>query len=567
MARLDSPPIPAVKQFRAVAYLRWLLFKNGFRRKGGKGELVARFITFPFAAIILLSVISSAFASAYGSVRHGDLGYLTGIFSGIFLLQVVVSVNIAPPGLSFDPESLIRFPLNFSRYLLIRLFLGLLSASTIIGTVSLLAAATGITVARPDLAPVACAAALALAIANMLFTRMVFAWVDRWLSTRRAREFFTFFIIAISLGFQYVNVTINGLGKHTSHAQQTAKLNAMLNVYHHAEPVLQFLPPGLAGQAITHAAHKEAFPTLFSITGILGYSAFFLVVFAWRMQREYRGENLSEVTHAKAPQPTKTPAPIRPEADLISTQLAPPAKSVISPALSALLLKEWIYIRRNPAQFYGLIAPLAMVFILAGRMGRFAATGLVFPAAAAYSILGVSTLAYNVLGLDASGVQFYFLSPVPMRTIFLAKNLFGFAITATQLVLLYILLAYTSGPPPLLIAVMTLCWVFFAALVNVTVGNIRSITTPKRIDPSKISRKQASQLSALLSLALMLVVAAVGAGLILLSRAYELPWLPVPVLLALAIGAFALYWSGLGHIDALAQNHRETLVEELSKTA
>ena len=114
---------------------------------------------------------------------------------------------------------------------------------------------------------------------------------------------------------------------------------------------------------------------------------------------------------------------------------------------------------------------------------------------------------------------------------------------------------------------MTLCWVFFAALVNVTVGNVRSITTPKRIDPSKISRKQASQLSALLSLALMLVVAAVGGGLILLSRAYELPWLPVPILLALAIGAFALYWSGLGHIDALAQNHRETLVEELSKTA
>jgi ABC-2 type transport system permease protein len=208
-----------------------------------------------------------------------------------------------------------------------------------------------------------------------------------------------------------------------------------------------------------------------------------------------------------------------------------------------------------------------MVVIFAGRMGSFAATGLVFPAAAAYSILGVSALAYNVLGLDASGVQFYFLSPVPIRTVFLAKNLFGFAITATQLILLYLILVYTSGRPPLLIALTTLCWVLFAAMVNVTVGNMRSITTPKKIDPSKISRKQASQLSALLSLGLMLVVAGIGAGLIFLARAYELPWVPIPTLLALAIGAFVFYWVGLKHMDTLAAKHRETLIEELSKTA
>ena len=47
----DAPqslaPIPASQQFAAIAYLRWRLFANSFRRKGGAGELVARLIVYP----------------------------------------------------------------------------------------------------------------------------------------------------------------------------------------------------------------------------------------------------------------------------------------------------------------------------------------------------------------------------------------------------------------------------------------------------------------------------------------------------------------------------------------
>ncbi len=553
--------ISASQQFGAIAYLRWRLFRNGFRRKGGTGELVARIIVFPFALLFVLGPVAGSIATAYLAASQHHLEYLSGIFWSIFAIQIIVSINISAPGLSFDPESLIRFPLSFPRYLTIRLFLGLLSVSTIIGTCALLGAATGATIGNPSIGVVVFAAAISLAVCNMLFVRMLFAWVDRWLSTRRARELFTALIFVFSIGIQYVNVTVNGVGSHLTRAQREAKYDAILTVYHRVEPALHSLPPGLAGSAVLRAGQPVA--ALGLIGAILLFAAVFLAVFAWRMEREYRGENLSEAA--------KSPVATVPQPRAERASLAPAASyggpGFLSPIIAALLLKEWIYVRRNPAQFYGLIAPLAMVFIFAGRLGSFARTGFLFPSAVAYSVLGIAALAYNVLGLDASGVQFYFLAPIRIRSVILAKNLFGFGITTVQLVLVYLVISITSAPPPILITISTLCWVVLACLVNATVGNMRSITTPKKVDPSKISRKQASQLSALLCIGIMIVIGGLGAGVIALSQFAGLPWLPIPILGALAFGAFALYMTGLNNVDSLALAHRESLVEELSKTS
>ncbi len=569
----DQRPISATRQFKAIAYLRWRLFANGFRRKGGTGELVARIVVFPVAIILLLAIISGAGGAAYAAAAKGHLELLTAVFWGIFALQIVVSINISSPGLSFDPASLIRFPLNFRRYLLVRLFLGLLSASTVAGTFALLAAATGVTIAIPSLALVAFAAAIALALTNMFFTRMVFAWVDRWLSTRRAREFFTAFIILFSIAIQYANVTFNGLGKHQTDAEREAKINTAIRVYHWFSPALHALPPGLAGRAIQSAAAVDPTLTFLYLAAILAFAAIFLGVFAWRMQREYRGENLSETSQQLTPIPA-IPARV-PQSPVSELKTASPSMSGVTnlsptlaqrnPALAALLTKEWTYMRRNPAQYYGLLAPLAMVFLFAARMGRFGATGLVFPAAAAYSMLGVSALAYNILGIDATGIQFYFLSPVAFHTIFLAKNLFSFAIPAVQIVLIYALMTFTVGAPGLIITLSVIAWIAFATIVNVTVGNLRSITTPKKIDPAKVSRRQASQLSALIALGIMLAVTGLGFIVLFAARAIHQTWLPIPIFLALAAGAFALYWAQLARVDTMAATHRETLIAELSK--
>ena len=567
MARLESSRIPASSQLSAVAWLRWRLFVNGFRRKGGTGELVARIVVFPFAALFVIGPVAGSTAAAYFAATGGHLEDLTGIFWGIFLVQILVSINISQPGLSFDPESLIRYPVSFARYLTIRLFLGLLSASAIVGTLALLGAATGIAVAVPKLAAIAYAAAVSLAVCNVLFVRMVFAWVDRWLSTRRAREIFTGLIILFSIGVQYVNVTVNGVGNHLTHAERQAKLNTYLHFYRIVEPYLHVLPPGLAGSAVISYGHGTPVLSAVLLVGILLIACLFFAIFGWRMNREYRGENLTEAGQ-RAPETTRIAAANRTHT---VTELSPSSSEspsfLLSPVLAALFEKEWIYVRRNPAQFYGFIAPLAIVLISAGRMGTFARTGFLFPAAVAYSILGVAALAYNVLGLDANGIQFYLLAPIQMRSVILAKNLFSFSITLIQLCLVYVAVSFIAAPPPFLTTISTACWVVLACLVNVTIGNMRSIIAPKKIDPSKVSRKQASQLSALICIGIMLVIGAVGAGIMALGQYLGMPWLPIPILAALSAGAFALYLAGLNGMDHLALKHRESLVEELCKAS
>jgi ABC-2 type transport system permease protein len=574
----DAPPklgsIPASQQFAAIAYLRWRLFANSFRRKGGAGELVARLIVYPIGFGFLVGPTVGAGISAYALVHYGHVNGLSVVYWAITLLQIFVSINLAPPGLSFDPESLIRFPVTFPRYLTVRLFLGLLSASTIVGTFALLAAAVGVSVARPGLTGIAFAASILLAISNMLMIRMAFAWIDRWLSTRRARELFTGVIIFLSIGIQWININYNpGFASHHDHgASQRAKIRAALHSYHVAQTYLAHFPPGLAGISVVNVVHGALPYALGNLFALALFGALFLSVFAWRMHLEYRGENISDSgsgpnVESKAVQPrTHSPETTIAPA-ILNVEEARPATS-LPPVVAACFLKEWIYIRRNTTQFFALLVPLAMVFLFAGRLaGNQGFSEWTFPAGVVYATLAIAALAYNSLGMDASGVQFYFIAPIEFRSVMIAKNLFSFAMVFLEALIIYAVICYVAGPPPLLITISTLLWLVFAVLANVTAGNIRSIVAPKKMDPSKLSRKQTSQLSALLSVALVLVVGAAGAGVLELGFFLNKTWLPIPIFLALALGTFALYSAGLSRVDSLAMNNRENMIEELSKAS
>jgi ABC-2 type transport system permease protein len=563
--------IPASQQFAAIAYLRWRLFANSFRRKGGKGELVARLLVYP---ILLVFIIGPALGAGFGSwaaAANNHLGVISGVLWGITLLQMFISVNLSQPGLSFEPSSLIRFPVTFTRYLIVRLFLGLLSPATVIGTAALLSAALGVTVARPNLGWIAFSAAAALSLTNMLFIRMVFAWVDRWLSTRRAREIFTGFIILFSIGIQWANVTFNPGFNSRRHdlAESKRKLAVLMHLYHSCEAALAHFPPGAAGSAVIGFARGATLTAILDVQVILVFGALFLAVFAWRMNREYRGETFSDPGSIATPKEVLAEGRSAAKLESMATPVSGAGQaSRFAEDFRACLYKEWIYVRRNTAQLYGMLAPLAMVFLFAGKIGSTTQGSLwTFPGAIAYATLGVAALSYNAFGLDAEGVQFYFLAPVRLRTVVLAKNVFSFAISALELLLVYVVLSYIAKPPSPMLLAETTCWLVFAVLLNVTVGNMRSIISPKKQDPSKMGRGRTSQMSALISLAVILLVGATGAGAILLGDYLRQPWLPLGILLVLAIAAAAFYAVGMRNLDALATRNQETMIEELCKAA
>ncbi|HEX4576031.1 MAG TPA: hypothetical protein VH117_01665 [Edaphobacter sp.] len=581
MAGLSQTPIAAPSptqpwtaaqsraQFAALAKLRWCLFRNGFRRKGGGGELAARIILFPILGIVAIGpIIGSGFA-AYLMVSSGRVANLPILTWAIFAVWMLVVLNISAPGLSFDINTIIRFPLSFPRYLTARIFFGLLSASTVIGTLCIVSADIGVAVAKPSLAPWSTLVFATFALTNIFFTRMVLVWVERWLSTRRAREFLTAFILFASLGFQYINLNFNP-GLQSRHHRASSHLPLLRKIFHHIQPIAALLPPGLTASSIVRYSQSHFLTAAASLFGLAIFGALFFSVYAWRMHREFRGENLSEVTQPNQPAARRSTA-----APAVHTEHIPAAVTIparirtfgLNGTIIACLQKEFIYLRRNINQLYGFVAPIFMVFLFANRLsvsGRFG--NLIFPVAIAYSVLGVSILSYNALGMDGAGVQLYFMAPARLRDIFLAKNLTGFLLNLVELVLVFAVIAFVAHPPSLVITLATICWLLFTTFINGAVGNLRSLTAPKKIDLTKASRRQASQLSVLIALGIL--VACIGIGFAVLGLANYLgrPWLMIPILLALAIASFAFYIVVLNRLDTIALNHREALAEELCKT-
>src|ERR1700722_19386677 len=80
-------------QFAALAQLRWCIFRNSFRRKGGIGELIARIIFIPFIAIIALGPIIAAGIAGHEVFWSGRYNLLPAVTWGIFALWQLVSIN------------------------------------------------------------------------------------------------------------------------------------------------------------------------------------------------------------------------------------------------------------------------------------------------------------------------------------------------------------------------------------------------------------------------------------------------------------------------------------------
>src|ERR1700760_1246209 len=170
--RTDSAPWTATQtreQFAAIAWLRWRIFVNAFRRKGGTGELVGRILLIPvLSGFAILPSVGVAFGAFY--FTQGDrIGSISWLLWGTFVYCQLLNIQLGTSGTVFDPTELIRFPLSVRNYLWIRLCFGLLTPANVIGSLMAGSIALGVIIARPDLWLVAILALKVFAAANVLF--------------------------------------------------------------------------------------------------------------------------------------------------------------------------------------------------------------------------------------------------------------------------------------------------------------------------------------------------------------------------------------------------------------
>ncbi len=565
----DAPAWRAAQsraQYGAIVWLRWRMLVNGYRRKGGAGELIARIVVYPIFAVLALLPTVAAGGGAYYFAQSGHMERIAWLLWATFVLCQIANIQISSPGSTFDPTQLIRFPLSLSNYVTLRLSFGLLTPANAIGTLMSLAIAIGIIVAVPSLAPAATLGLAVFAATNVLFSRMIFAWVDRWMATRRARELFTALIFVFSLGAQWLNVTFNPTyNHHARHMQAAAQLDTAAGLYRHLYPFIHRLPPELTTSSLIAAqgGHVGNFAALTIACG--GFGLFFFAVFALRMRTEFRGENLSDRANVVARR--KVDGRRSAAAERATAQPAALAESEgrVSSRVAAIFAKELLVMRRNTGVLYSVVTPLVLVLLFAGRLATRETATWIFPVALSYTLLGSAPLSFNSFGLEGAGAQFYFFAPVRLRDVLLAKNLLNLSLALLEIVAVYGIVSYVVGRPHAEIAVSGVCWALGTLLVTTVIGNRRSLASPKQINMARAAGKQASPLSALISMGVLLLSVCVAAGLFAVAAYVNRPWLLLPIFAAFFAVALWAYLRSLAGIDAYAMQHREELFEELCK--
>lgn len=549
-----NPRLHIRGQLAAIAEMRWRMFVHSLRSTRGKLELASRVIvSFAFAIGGLGGAVLMGVA-AFLLLAQGRPEMLALLLWPVFIFWQVFPVMATAFTNNPDSSDLLRFPLSYRSYFTVRMAYGAFDPATALGSLWLFGMLVGVSFAKPALFPWALLVLFTFAAFNLLFMQMIFAWVERWLAQRRTRELMGILFVLLMLAFQMIGPLTGHFGRQARPAVQ--RFVALL------APVQGILPPGLAAGAIAQYSYSR-FMVSFTLFALL--CAFALAIgycLHLRLLAQYRGENLSEVAAARA----------LPKDRALRLGWNLPG---FGAPVAAVFEKEIRYLLRSGPMLLTLIMPLFVLFIFrlgpmgskAGRAGGFftPTPDMAFPAAAAYTLLLLTNLAYNNFGGDAGGIQFFYASPVRFRDIVLAKNLTHAGILAAEVFIAWIAVSFLYGRPALDVTIAALAGLLFAAPVNFSAGNLLSIYSPKKLDYSSFGRQRASQMTVLISLGVQVFVVGVGVAAFWMARHYGNFWIATLILLMLAGISLAVYRMILNRMDGLALQRRETLVAELCR--
>jgi ABC-2 type transport system permease protein len=540
-------------QLAAIAGVRWRMFVHSLRTTRGKLELVSHIvIAFAFAIGGLGGALGMGTA-AYFFISRGKPEMLALLLWPVFIFWQVFPIMATAFTNNPDSSDLLRFPLGYRSYFLVRLAYGACDPATALGSLWSFGILVGVGVAKPALLPWTLLVLLAFADFNLLFMQMIFAWVERWLAQRRTRELLGILFVLLMLSFQLIGPIMNHFEKRSRPGvQRYVQILA---------PVQGILPPGLAADAIAQAVYSRF---------MVGFSSFmllcaFLLAIGYclhvRLLAQYRGENLSEVAATSALPRDR------------SLRLGWDLPGFTTP-VAAVFEKEIRYLLRSGPMLLTLIMPIFVLIIFRfGAMNAARQSGLpfartpdmAFPAAAGYTLLMLTNLVYNNFGGDAGGIQFFYASPVSFREIVLAKNLTHASILAVETAIAWIAVSFLYGRPAFDVTIASLAGLLFAAPVNFSAGNLLSLYSPKKLDYSRFGRQRAAQVTVLISLGVQIFVVGVGVAAFWIARHYGNFWIATLILLALAAISLSAYRMILNRIDGLALERRETLVAELCR--
>jgi len=481
------------------------------------------------------------------------------LFWVVSFLWLMFPIAVASFQEQSDLGILLRFPVHFGSYFLLYLISGLMEASTILGVLCCLGVWLGIVMARPDLYLWTILGLSVFAVFNILLVRAVFAWIDRWLAERKTREILGTVFMVFILGLLAINSVWNQKRYEgpKSHKEEAAPLREAMAKYapllKTANKMQQWLPPGLGARTLQQVTEQKPVAGFASLSMLGLWVVLAGGALAGRLKAQYRGQNLSWA-------PSRDKAIGRGGGWTLGG----------SGPFAAIVEKELRSLMRTVPLLWAVSVPALFVLVIAGVLYRSPSSEMnsfpyAFPLCVAYALLGFTGLFYNNLGAEGAGIQLLFLSPTPIRTVLLAKNLVHSILFALVGFAAGVLSCLRLGVPPIVVLADTGAWLVFALPCNLAAGIIFSLTMPYRINPGRITRPVGAQANTFPAMLIQLGVLGVGALVFWFCWSLKIHWLPVPIFLALAVGACFAWMRVLHYSDENANQRRDSLIATLMK--
>src|ERR1700728_3102232 len=244
-------------QLSTIAWLRWRLFRNGLRSTRSQLELVSHiFVSLAFAIGGFGGALGMAFAAAL-MISAGKPELIALLLWFVFIFWQVFPIMATAFTDNPDSSDLLRFPLSYRSYFLVRLAYGAFDPATALGSLWSFGVLVGVGFAKPAVLPWTLLVLLVFVVFNLLFMQMVFSWVERWLAQRRTREIMGVLFVLVMMSFQLI-------GPLTRHFSRQAHPQVQRFVAIRA-PAQAILPPGLAADAIVQGIYPHFLAALSSL--------------------------------------------------------------------------------------------------------------------------------------------------------------------------------------------------------------------------------------------------------------------------------------------------------------
>lgn len=511
---------------------------NSLRNRSRESELALGVIGFALLGLFVFGCGIGFFFGAMAGVQAGEVWVLGMLLWVVFIIWQLTPILFEgySPGLNF--REIARYPVPFRVYYLLNLGYGLIDPAALTGLLWLAAVWMGITVARPPWTLFAAIGLLAFALLNLFCNRILVGLLDRFQSSRKGRERIVVFLLVLMLAPQVIQV----LAYNWRRVAGAIPSRTLLGFF---APVNHVLPPALVADFISSHGISRLLPLLL----LAVYGALLALLLQSQAKKIYFGEIYSE-SHVAGAQLKVRPGWKIPGVD---------------DTLVAIAEKELRYVRQNSRLLVQLLYPFIIFPLLFLGRGPAAAFFHTKSAAAgplgflaAFLLLSVGNLGYNIFGMDQEGFGRWLLSPIPLEKVIAAKNIAH----ATLFLGMYLLVAAFSVALSRisLLSVGTITIGFLGLLiVQFCAGNMISAHWPRKVDLTRMSSRTTSNAAGFASLLVTLPSALLVGGVILLGAYSGLPWLPLVAALVFLLVALRFYFYFLGRVSSYLYDHLEEM--------